>query len=109
LAPSCAENSAAPGACSSRRTIWPRPVPAPFEVDLSDYAARARIGTSVELALKTIVNPVTQAEAHPEAVLPEGIVVKRASLAASRVFRVDDGVKYDHSGQYAAFGRFDYA
>lgn len=85
------------------------PVPAPFDVDLSDYAARARIGTSVELALKTIVNPVTQAEAHPEVVLPEGIVVKRAHLAASQVFRVDDGVTYDHSGQYAAFGPFEYA
>jgi len=35
--------------------------------------------------------------------------VKRGGLAASKVFRVQGGVQYDHSGQYAAFGRFDYA
>lgn len=55
-------------------------------------------------------NPVTGAELHPEMVLPEGLVVKRASLAASRRFEVShDDVAYDHSGQYTAFGRFDYA
>jgi hypothetical protein len=42
-------------------------------------------------------------------VLPEGLVVKHGSLAASTVFRVTDELGYDHSGQYAAFGRFDYA
>ena len=26
-----------------------------------------------------------------------------------RVFRVDDTLQFDHSGQYAAFGRFEYA
>jgi hypothetical protein len=41
--------------------------------------------------------------------LPEGLVVKRGSLAASTVFRVKGDVAYDHSGQYAAYGRFDYA
>ena len=54
-------------------------------------------------------NPVTHAEAHPEVLLPEGLVVKRGGLAASGVFRVKDELALDHSGQYAAFGRFQYS
>jgi hypothetical protein len=42
-------------------------------------------------------------------VLSEGLVLKRGRLGASKVFHVRDGVRYDHSGQYAAFGPFDYA
>ena len=45
-------------------------------------------------------------DAHPER--PEGLVVKRAGVAASSIFRVGD-LDYDHSGQYAAFGHFDYS
>lgn len=86
------------------------PIAAPFDVQLAEHRSHARIGKAVELGLRTIRNPVTDAEAHPEMVLPEGLVVKRGALAASDVFRVDDDqVGYDHSGQYAAFGRFDYA
>jgi hypothetical protein len=80
-----------------------------FEVQLAEYATRARIGSAVELELKKIRNPVTQAEVHPEVVLPEGLVVKRGSMAASRTFRLADGIQFDHSGQYAAFGRFQYS
>ena len=47
------------------------------------------------------------AEAHPELVLPEGLIVKRAGVSASRLFRVGHDLQMDHSGQYAAFGRFD--
>jgi hypothetical protein len=80
-----------------------------FDVNLAEHHSRATIGDLVELELQAIRNPVTQAEAHPEVVLPEGLVVKRGSLAASKVFRVRGGVQYDHSGQYAAFGSFDYS
>ena len=85
------------------------PLAATFDVHLAAHGSTARIGREVELELQTMRNPVTQAEVHPEVVLPEGLVVKHGSLAASRVFRVRGGVEYDHSGQYAAFGRFDYA
>ena len=84
------------------------PEDAEFDVQLAEHGTRARVGGFVELALQTIRNPVTQAEVHPEVVLPEGLVVKRANMAASKVFRVTGDVQYDHSGQYAAFGRFDY-
>jgi hypothetical protein len=84
------------------------PAAARFDVQLADHATRARIGSVLELELQTIRNPMTQAEVHPEVILPEGLVVKRGSMAASKVFRLADGVQFDHSGQYAAFGRFDY-
>jgi hypothetical protein len=84
------------------------PKTARFDLQLSAYASRATIGDVLHLELQPMRNPVTQAETHPEMVLPEGLVVKHAQLAASKVFRVKDGVQYDHSGQYAAFGRFSY-
>ncbi len=85
------------------------PVPVRFDVNLAQHASRARIGDVVELEFQKIRNPVTKAEVHPEMVLPEGLVVKRGTLAASNVFRVKNELAYDHSGQYAAFGRFEYA
>jgi hypothetical protein len=85
------------------------PAPARFDVHLDGHASTASIGSDVSLELATIRNPVTQAEVHPEVVLPEGLVVKRGAMAASKVFRVGNGFDFDHSGQYAAFGRFDYA
>jgi hypothetical protein len=80
-----------------------------FDVHLDAYATRATVGASVELELQTIRNPVTNVVVHPEVVLPEGLVLKRGALAASKRFRVRGAIDYDHSGQYAAFGRFDYA
>ena len=85
------------------------PVVAPFDVRLARHGSRATIGDVVELELTTMRNPVTQAETHPEVVLPEGLVVKRGGLAASGVFQVRDELALDHSGQYAAFGRFEYS
>ncbi|HET7696054.1 MAG TPA: DUF1326 domain-containing protein [Vicinamibacterales bacterium] len=85
------------------------PDPARFDVSLARHATRATIGDFVELELTTIRNPVTQADAHPEIVLPEGLVTKHGSAAMSRVFRVRGAVEYDHSGQYAAFGPFSYS
>ena len=85
------------------------PEPATFEFNLADYATRVRIGDAVEVELQTIRNPVSNAEVHPEIVLPEGLVVKGGKLAASRIFKVRSAIRYDHSGQYAAFGKFSYA
>lgn len=84
------------------------PEPAAFAFELADYDTRVRIGDAVEVELKTIRNPVSNAEVHPEIVLPEGLVVKGGKLAASRVFKVRSAINYDHSGQYAAFGTFSY-
>jgi hypothetical protein len=85
------------------------PEPARFDVTLAEHGSRAKIGNLVELEMQSIRNPVTQAEVYPEVVLPQGLVVKRGGMAASKVFRVKGGVQYDHSGQYAAFGPFEYS
>jgi hypothetical protein len=85
------------------------PEPARFDVSLAQHATRAKVGNAVELEFQAVRNPVTQADVHPEVVLPEGLVLKHANLAASKVFRVRGGVEYDHSGQYAAFGAFAYS
>jgi len=84
------------------------PVFARFDVRMAQHASRAAIGNAVHLELQKIRNPVTHNEVHPEIVLPEGLVVKRGGLAASTVFRVSE-LGLDHSGQYAAFGRFEYS
>ncbi|MGH9409335.1 MAG: DUF1326 domain-containing protein [Vicinamibacterales bacterium] len=86
-----------------------QPVASRFDVRLEQYESRAKIGGEVELTFETIRNPVSHAEAHPEMLLPEGLVVKRGALAVSGVFRLGGDLGFDHSGQYAAFGRFDYA
>jgi hypothetical protein len=85
------------------------PAAVQFDVHIAEHASRATIGGVLELELQKIRNPVTQAEVHPEVVLPEGLVVKRGSMAASRVFTLAGGLDIDHSGQYAAFGPFDYS
>ena len=85
------------------------PVPAPFAVIVAQHASRARIGDVIELEFQKIRNPVSRAEVHPEVVLPEGLVLKRGGLAASSVFRIGGELAYEHSGQYAAFGRFEYS
>ena len=85
------------------------PDAARFDVRFAKHDTRATVGSFVELELTKVRNPVTQAETHPEIVLPEGLVVKHGHVAASKVFRVRGAVEYDHAGQYAAFGAFSYS
>ena len=80
-----------------------------FDVNVADHASTATVDGVAELELQPIRNPVSGAEVHPEMVLPEGLIMKRGGLAASKVFRVHAGVTYDHSGKYAAFGPFSYS
>jgi hypothetical protein len=91
---------------------WPTihgPLAVSYEVELNGVASRIKAGTALDVQSTTIRNAVTGAEAHPAVVLPEGIVVKRADLGCSKVFRVSEGVAMDHSGQYTAVGPFEYA
>ena len=83
--------------------------PMPFELHLAGLDTTARIGDSMELELETIKNPVTGAEVHPGAVLPEGLVCNEMSFGTSRTFRVNDGIEYDHSGKYTAIAPFNYS
>lgn len=80
----------------------------PYEVTLDEYRASVRAGTALELATQPVRNPVSGAEVHPRAVLPEGFIFKDGALVSSSVFTVSDGVAYDHSGKYAAVAAFAY-
>jgi hypothetical protein len=91
---------------------WPTidgPHPAAFEVDADGVAFRVKAGDFLELDSEAIKNPVSGAEVHPGAVLPEGIILKRADFGSSARFRVANGIRYEHSGRYTAVGAFDYA
>jgi hypothetical protein len=83
--------------------------PMPFDLHLAGLATRVKVGDSIELELATITNPVTGAEVHPGAVLPEGLVCKEASFGTSRTFKVSDVIEYDHSGKYTAIAPFEYS
>jgi hypothetical protein len=81
----------------------------PYDIAVDGIESRVVAGDALQFESTLIRNPVTGAEAHPGILLPEGIIVKRAHLGRSKVFRVSRGVAMDHSGQYAAVGAFEYA
>ncbi len=81
----------------------------PYEVELAEQRSSIHAGDVHVVELEPIKNPVTGAEAHPRAVLPEGMIFKDAAIARSATFWVRDGVSYDHSGSYAAVGPFAYS
>ena len=91
---------------------WPTvhgPKPVPYELKLDGIHSHLKVGDSLVLESTPIKNPVTGVESHPGVVLPEGLIVKHADLCATSVFRLNDGIAFDHSGQYAAVGPFEYA
>jgi hypothetical protein len=91
---------------------WPNvdgPHAVAYEVDFDGVDSKVRAGDSLLIESQPIRNPVTGAEVHPGAVLPEGIIVKRADFGSSKTFSVDDAISFDHSGRYTAVGPFDYA
>ena len=82
---------------------------APFEVKIGDFDSRVRAGAFVDIKTEPVRNPVTGAEVHPRAVLPEGFVFKDAFLGKSSVNRITGPVSYDHSGKYAASAAYEYS
>jgi len=93
---------------STFRTIHD-PKYVPFEVVVEDESrARVSAGETLSLSTEPIRNPVTLVEVHPRAVLPEGFIFKDGALLRSAAFKVAGDINYDHSGKYAAVGRFEY-
>lgn len=91
---------------------WPTvhgPMPVPYDVDVAGLASRVRAGEQLVVEMEPIRNPVTGAEVHPGAVLPEGLVFKRGDFGSSRRFRVANGISYEHSGRYTAVAPFEYS
>jgi hypothetical protein len=91
---------------------WPTvvgPLPVPYEVELDGIRTRVRAGDALVLEMEPIRNPVSGAEVHPGAVLPEGLIFKRGDFGSSKRFRVSDGISYEHEGCYTAVAHFEYA
>jgi hypothetical protein len=83
--------------------------PAPFEIELADERSRLKVGDAVELEMEPIRNPVTGDETRAAVVLPKGLVFNEGWCATSTVFRVNDGISYDHSGKNTEYAPFEYA
>jgi hypothetical protein len=83
--------------------------PAPFEIEFADERSRLKVGDAVELQMEPIRNPVTGDETRAAVVLPKGLVFNEGWCATSTVFRVNDGVSYDHSGKNTEYAPFEYA
>jgi len=81
---------------------------APYVVELDGKRPFYKIGEVAVLEVEPITNPVTGDEINPRLLMPEGHLTKDIGLFASRTFRVDGGVSYDHSGRYAAIGKFNF-
>lgn len=80
-----------------------------YQLHENGIYSSVKAGNCFELEMTTIKNPVTGAEGHPSMVLPEGLIVKQGDLGASKLFRLNDAISWDHSGQYTAIGKFDYS
>lgn len=78
------------------------PKSVPYEVDFNGINWRVKAGESLEVESTAIKNPVSGAEVHPGAVLPEGIIFKRGDFGSSTVFRISDGISFEHPGQDTA-------
>jgi hypothetical protein len=90
---------------------WPTvhgPIAVPYDVEINGMESRVRAGDVLEVQMEPVRNPVSGAETLASVTLPTGIIVKAGDLGRSATFRVRDGISYDHSGQYAAIGPFDY-
>ena len=79
-----------------------------YEVKVADFNSVVRAGNRVTLEMEPVKNPVTKAEVHPKAILPEGFVFKEGLLGASKAFSVKGDVAFDHTGKYAACAPFEY-
>jgi hypothetical protein len=82
---------------------------AKFDLKLDGLNSKARAGELMEMELGPILNPVS---GQPEEIYldkPTGFTSKRTTLGASRVFRVDSHLKFDHSGKYGEYSKLEYA
>jgi hypothetical protein len=82
---------------------------APIELEVNAERSRYKVGAIAELQMEPIRNPVTGDETQSCVRLPKGLVFKEGWCAASTVFRVSNGISYDHSGKQAEYAPFAYS
>jgi|SRR5215218_9375474 len=91
---------------------WPTvdgPFPVRYSFERNGVSWRLSAGDYVEVESEPIRNPVTGAEVHPGAILPEGLIFKEGRFGSSKRFHVDSGIRLDYSDRYTAVGAFDYS
>jgi hypothetical protein len=91
---------------------WPTidgPHPVPYSVDVDGVATRVVAGDLLLVESEPIRNPVTGAEVHPGAVLPEGIIFKRGDFGSAKINRLRHAVGWDRERTYTAVAPFEYA
>ena len=80
-----------------------------FEAHIDGLNSKVQVGDAYTMELGPILNPVT---GEPEEIYldkPTGFTSKRLTLGASRVMRLDSDLKFDHSGKYGEFSKFEYS
>ena len=91
---------------------WPTvdgPHMARYELETDGVTFRIAAGELLQVESEPIRNPVTQAEVTPGAVLPQGIILKRADFGASRLLRVGGELGLEYIDRYTATGPFEYS
>jgi hypothetical protein len=91
---------------------WPTidgPHPVPYSVEIDGVNSRVEAGDLMFVESETIKNPVTGAEVHPGAVLPEGIIFKRGDFGSATVNRLRHAIGWDRSGTYTSIAPFEYS
>lgn len=83
--------------------------PAPIDLEVAAERSRFTIGDAAELQMEPIRNPVTGVETRAAVLLPKGLVFNEGWCATSTVFRVEDGISYDHSGKNTEYAPFEYS
>jgi hypothetical protein len=82
----------------------------PVEWKFDGPRSRVRFGDRVEGALELIKNPVTGEESGFTLKMTNGLLTDEAELMKTSIFRVNHPeLKYDHSGQYGEWFRFNYS
>ena len=80
----------------------------PFNVQVNGLSSKVRAGDVLTMELGPIRNPVTGEAEEIYLDKPSGFTSKRLTLGASEVMRVNSDLKYDHSGKYGEFSKFEY-
>ncbi|HXP84680.1 MAG TPA: DUF1326 domain-containing protein [Bryobacteraceae bacterium] len=81
----------------------------PFDLRLDGLNSTARAPEVLDMQLGPILNPVTGAAEELYLDKPTGFTSHRVTLGASRVFKVNAGLHFDHSGKYGEFSHFEYS
>jgi hypothetical protein len=91
---------------------WPTidgPHRVPYTVEIDGIDTRVQAGDFMLVESEQIRNPVSGAEVHPGAVLPEGIIFKRGDFGSAKVNRLRHAIGWDRERTYTAVAPFEYA